>query len=305
MFRSLAFALFCAALLTSCGEPSSGQPADGGTIPLVMGWEELTGRSLPAPDRTVRYADHEAGVADLWLPEGMGPHPSVLMIHGGCWQKSIADRTLMNYVADDLRRHGVAVFNIEYRGVDEEGGGYPGTFADVAAAEEYLLAHAGDLKIDPARIVGFGHSAGGHLIAWLSARHNLPRDHELSPGRPAPLLAAVISGGLADLVASEPLTLPSCLSAVRSSLIDEERPDPYADTSPARLQPAGPMQISVHSDRDKIAPPLLGEGFTRLVQDAGGAARYIEVPGGHVELIAPGTEAWKVQRELIIDILNE
>ena len=62
------------------------------------------------------------------------------MVHGGCWQTEIADRTIMNWVADDLRRRGIAVWNIDYRGVDR-GGGYPGTFQDVAAAAD-ALAHA-------------------------------------------------------------------------------------------------------------------------------------------------------------------
>jgi acetyl esterase/lipase len=109
-------------------------------------------------------------VVDLWLPAGKGPHPTVLMVHGGCWQTEIADRRIMNWIAEDLRRRGVAVWNIDYRGVDREGGGYPGTYLDAAAATDALRGHAPLHNLDISRLVAVGHSAGGHLALWLAAR---------------------------------------------------------------------------------------------------------------------------------------
>ncbi len=64
------------------------------------------------------------------------------MIHGGCWQAAIANHTIMNYAAEDLRRRGYAVWNIEYRATDQPGGGYPGTFRDVGAAMDRLALEA-------------------------------------------------------------------------------------------------------------------------------------------------------------------
>jgi acetyl esterase/lipase len=96
-----------------------------------MTWADLLGREPVSPSHSVQWGEGATDIADLWLPDGAGPHPVVLMVHGGCWQKEIADRTLMNWAAEDLRKRGLAVWNIEYRGVDEDGGGYPGTFLDV------------------------------------------------------------------------------------------------------------------------------------------------------------------------------
>lgn len=273
----------------------------------LMGWPDLTSRPLPAPTDTVHYREGEAGVVDVWLPEGEGPHPVVLMIHGGCWQKSIADRTLMNYAAEDLRQRGFAVWNIEYRGVDEDGGGYPGTFTDVAAAADALSAYAEKYDLDMSRVAAFGHSAGGHLAVWNSARSNLPDDSALAGGKPYPLLGVVNSGGLADLEASSPVTLPSCLSEIEDSLTgrDEGRTDPYRDTSPVYLLPMEAEQISVNAADDRIAPPLLGQAFTDKVRDAGGTAHFVEVRGGHVELIAPGTSAFERQADILEEILNQ
>jgi acetyl esterase/lipase len=135
-----------------------------------MKWPDLLQRQRPEPDETIRYGDAATQLVDLWLPKGNGPHPTVLMVHGGCWQTEIADRRIMNWIADDLRKRGIAVWNIDYRGVDRAGGGYPGTFEDVAAAADALPRHARQYRLDLSRLVAVGHSAGGHLALWLAGR---------------------------------------------------------------------------------------------------------------------------------------
>jgi acetyl esterase/lipase len=147
------------------------------TLPLT--WPDLTSRPRPAGAIPFSYGADSLQQADLWLPAGHGPFPVVLMVHGGCWQTHIADRKLMDWVADDLRQHGIAVWNIDYRGVDRAGGGYPGTFADAAAAADQLRTVAPRHGLDLSRLVAVGHSAGGHLALWLAAR---PR-----PGSTAPI----------------------------------------------------------------------------------------------------------------------
>ena len=273
--------------------------------PTLIQWADLTSRDRPDPSATYSYGDQAAQIVDLWLPEGSGPHPVVLMIHGGCWQKSIADRTLMNYAAEDLRQRGLAVWNIEYRGVDEPGGGYPGTFLDVSAAADRLIELGPELNLKVDEIVGFGHSAGGHLIAWLATRANLPAESVLATDQALPLSTIVISGGLADLEASAPITLDSCLANILEDLTGQassDRPNVYADTSPAELLPTATTLLSVNGDRDRIAPPLLGESLTEAALAQGAAARYVESPqSGHVELIAPGTAAFETQAQLLLE----
>lgn len=274
----------------------------------MMTWSDLTSRALPQPSSTHAYGDDAAQLVDLWLPDGEGPFPVVLMIHGGCWQKAIADRTLMNYAAEDLRQRGMAVWNIEYRGVDEEGGGYPGTFLDVRAATQKLFDLGPSLNLQTDQIAAFGHSAGGHLAAWVTAQSNIPQGSEIGAGAVFPITAVVISGGLADLEASEPVTLESCLANIIDDLTgapSTDRPDVFADTSVSELLPTFATLISVNGDRDRIAPPLLGRALTDNAIAAGGEARFVEVPNtGHVELIAPGTEAFNVQADLLADALE-
>jgi hypothetical protein len=129
------------------------------------------------------------------------------MVHGGCWQTEIADRRIMNWIADDLRKRGIAVWNIDYRGVDRTGGGYPGTFLDAAAAADALRDHAGEYQLDISR---WSRSAIRRRPPRAVAGRPAPRcrrAHSAPPLPRSPLLAAdplpidsVVSlGGLPDL----------------------------------------------------------------------------------------------------------
>ena len=106
----------------------------------------------------------------------------------------------MRPLARDLAARGFAAWNIEYRRVGQEGGGWPGTLEDVAAAAD---AVSGFESIDPDRVATVGHSAGGHSRCRLAARHRI------SAGMPGadPLArpcVAVSQAGVADLVAGPP-----------------------------------------------------------------------------------------------------
>ncbi|MEQ8557644.1 MAG: alpha/beta hydrolase [Henriciella sp.] len=286
--------------MDAANQPAAAESGNGTALEGLMRWPDLLSQPIPQPSRTLQIGpDAETDLVDIWLPEGAGLHPTVLMIHGGCWQKEIADRTIMNYAAEALRQEGVAVWNIEYRGVDEEGGGYPGTFLDVARAVDALGERGRSLGLNTNRIVAFGHSAGGHLAVWAAARENLPETSPLYSDDPLHLAGVVNSGGLADLEASAPITDPGCLADIMDQLTgppSESRADVFSDTSPAALLPVSSKIISVNGAQDRIAPPELGRALTEKVREAGGEADFVNVPvSGHVELIAPGTLAFDIE----------
>src|SRR5687767_7477519 len=143
----------CAVTDSAPPDPTANRP-DG-----LMVWPDLLERERPRESETIPYGDQALQVVDLWLPQGKGPHPTVLMVHGGCWTTAIADRRIMNWIADDLRKRGIAVWNIDYRGVDRGGGGYPGTFQDAAAAVNSLREHSARYRLDIRPLVAVGHSA--------------------------------------------------------------------------------------------------------------------------------------------------
>ena len=118
-----------------------------------------------------RYGPHRSQRADLYLPLGAGPHPVMVMIHGGSWHKRYG-RVAMRGLAADLLRRGWAVWNIEYRRLGGDGGGWPPTFDDVADAIDHLPTLDAPLDLDSVSFLG--HSAGGHLALWAAARTSIP-----------------------------------------------------------------------------------------------------------------------------------
>jgi acetyl esterase/lipase len=294
MRRVKPLALLLALALAACAmaQPDTPMPhrPDG-----LMIWPDLLARARPQPTATVHYGEAALQVADVWVPDGPGPHPTVLMVHGGCWQSEIADRRIMNWIADDLRRRGIAVWNIDYRGVDRPGGGYPGTFQDAAAAADALRAHAGEYRLDPSRLVAVGHSAGGHLALWLAGRPRLPQDSPLRSADPIPIRAVISLGGLPDL--EEAARSPNgCGNEVIGQLTSGH----FADTSVPRLAPLGARQVLINGLQDRIIPTAYAEGYARPMRAAGDDVRVRTIDRtGHIELIAPETAAWAAAVEEI------
>ena len=143
-----------------------------------MGTARLIRDFLLARGQTHRYGPHRSQCAELHLPAGTGPHPVMILIHGGSWQKRYS-KLVMRALARDLRRRGWAVWNIEYRRIGA-GGGWPETFIDVGAAVDHVRALRAPLDQD--RVSVLGHSAGGQLALWAAGRAALPPH---APGAPA------------------------------------------------------------------------------------------------------------------------
>ena len=266
----------------------------------LMTWPDLTAKAKPAADATVEYGPDSMQRADVWLPASKGPFPVVLMVHGGCWQTSIADRSLMNWIADDLRKDGIAVWNIDYRGVDRSGGGYPGTFADAAKATDQLAANARKYNLDTGRVVAVGHSAGGHLALWLAGRQKLPKDSPLRTPHPLKIAHVISLGGLPDLEATVASPDNGCGTDVVTRLVGTGRPDPYADTSVPRLLPLGVPQDLVNGREDRIIPYRMATDYVATAGAAGDSVALHTVPAtGHVELVAPDSAAWAETKRLI------
>jgi acetyl esterase/lipase len=256
--------------------------------PKLIKFSELKARSHPTPTTTVRYGSDPLQVVDVWLPAGRGPFPTVLMIHGGCWQTDVADRHLMDWVSNDLKRRGIAVWNIDYRGVDRPGGGYPGTFLDAAAAADALRDHAREFDLDTSHIVAVGHSAGGHLALWLAGRPRLPASSALHSARPLPIAAVVSLGGLPDLELETKVD-NGCGKTVSATVAGGH----YAETSVPRLAPLGVRQYLVNGLDDPIIPTLLATDYQKKMRAAGDKVTVDWIPAsGHFELIAPETNAW-------------
>jgi acetyl esterase/lipase len=270
----------------------------------LMTWPDLLERQRPEESVTIPYGADALQVVDLWLPKGKGPHPTILMVHGGCWQSEIADRRIMNWIASDLRARGVAVWNIDYRGVDRQGGGYPGTFLDAAAAADALSENAARYTLDISRLVAVGHSAGGHLALWLAGRNRLPATSPLRTPDPLPIKTVISLGGLPDLEEAARPPGSGCGVEVIAKLTGADtgagRPDVFADTSVPRLAPLGVKQVLVNGMQDHVIPTFYAESYAKQMRAAGDEVKVRMIDkSGHVELISPETAAWAAAVEEI------
>ncbi|MDB5367220.1 MAG: alpha/beta hydrolase [Rhodospirillales bacterium] len=272
--------------------------------PTLVTWAELKARPRPTTPHRIPYGSDESQFVELWLPDGPGPHPTVLMLHGGCWQAKVDTIGLTNYMADDLRKRGIAVWNVEYRSIDQAGGGYPGTFLDVAAAADALRSHAATYGLRTDRVVAIGHSAGGHLALWLAARAKIAATSPLAAKDPLQLSAVISIGGLPDLEAVQAAKGlgcgPDCIPLLVGAA---SRTNPYADTSAAEMLPLGIPYWVVDGDKDVIAPIASGEAFhAKAIAKGDRSTLKIVDHTGHFDLIAPETKAWAYVADLLKDL---
>lgn len=268
-----------------------------------MQWSDLLNRPRPTASLHIPYGADSLQFAELWLPAGRGPHPLVIMVHGGCWQSDVASAGIMNYLAEDLRAHGIAVWNIEYRGVDRLGGGYPGTFTDLADAVDAVRRQAKKHALRLDHVVIVGHSAGGHLALWAAARGGIQRTSQVWRPRPLAIQSAFSLGGLPDLEAAQTPGGDTCGADTVQRLVGQptpRHPSVFADTSPAVMALPGARITLVNATRDRIAPPSFATAYAKKMGAKGAALTLHTIADeGHVELIAPGSQSWTLTRSLI------
>jgi acetyl esterase/lipase len=267
-----------------------------------ISFRQLMERPRAKADRRSAYGADPLQFGELWLPAGRGPHPVVVLIHGGCWRADLPGLELTDYMAEDLRRSGVAVWNLEYRRLGHEGGGYPGTFQDVAAGVDHLRTLARANRLDLRRVVFSGHSAGGHLALWAALRPALPRTSPLRGDEPLRPRAVVTLAGINDLEAYRTSGPTACGGPETiDRLVDAPaRPSPFTDTSPAALRPTRPAQVVISGALDPIVPSRFGKAYADAALGAGARVRAVDLAGaGHFELIDPTSAAWpQVKAEL-------
>lgn len=238
----------------------------------------------------------ELQFGDLRLPAGPGPHPTVVLIHGGCWLSEYRMQ-YMGALGDALKAEGIATWNIEYRSVGDAGGGWPGTMLDVGAAIEDLRFLATKFPLDLNRVVLSGHSAGGQLALWAATRPSAPAGNPLRGEDPLPVRGVVALSLVADLAASVSDETPICGRSAAQLLggTPAEVPERYALVSPSALLPLGFPYAIVSGVEDQFVPAAHVAAFADAARRAGDDVRLELVPeAGHFEVVAPGTVAFAV-----------
>jgi acetyl esterase/lipase len=236
----------------------------------------------------IRYGDDPSQRAELTRPGGTSKGV-VVVIHGGFWLDQY-DLSLGRPLARSLAEEGWTAYNIEYRRVGN-GGGWPQTFDDVAAAIDAL---AGVDDLDTAKVVTLGHSAGGHLAVWAAGRPQLAGSSWASPT--VPVTAAISQAGVLDLTAATADDLGGgAVQRFMGGTVDDRYPlaDPTA-ALPLRV----PVRC-VHGTSDANVPLSQSTDYVRRAQAAGADAALTEVDGDHFVVIDPTSRAWELTLGLL------
>ena len=292
---------------TACAPPPTAIAPVETRAPITF--SQLLAAPRTVADHRISYGPDALQFGELWLPRKSGRHPVIVLIHGGCWRGDLPGLELMDYMAADLRDRGYAVWNLEYRRIGHPGGGYPGTFQDVAKGLDHLRAIASLYELDLGRVAVSGHSAGGHLALWVAGRDRVAPGSPLRTPDPLPVRGVVSLAGIADLddyrrTGPEACGGPSTIDG----LVGVQQPggrDVFADTSPPALLPLGDRQIVISGALDPIVPPRFGQAYAARAADAGDPARSVVLEGaGHFELIDPTSAVWGSVVSAYADLLD-
>ena len=243
---------------------------------------------------TLAYGPEPEQVGDLYLPEPAHDTPPVVMlIHGGFW-RSYWRRDLLQPLAEDLRAAGAVVWNVEYRR-GGAGGGPLGMLRDIAHALDVIDLAGARHGFDPASVVIVGHSAGGHLAAWVAsgARDEHPGIHPRVV-QPAQLVALA---PVLDLVEAERRALGNHATAEFVGARLEEHPEVFEQYSPAHHLPLGAAMTIVHGTHDDRVPHDMSVTYANTAQAAGDQVTMLSIEGAdHFDVINPTSTAWQAAR---------
>ncbi len=244
----------------------------------------IAGSALLRRAPLLRYGGHPRNVADLHRPAGAGPHPVAVVLHGGYWQPPWT-KLIMRPLCLDLVRRGWVACNVEYRRLGRDGGGWPQTFDDVAAAIDHL-AELADAALDLDDVTLVGHSAGGQLALWAAGRPELPAG---APGASPRVRArrVLALAPICDIVAAGRPARELLGGGI------EDVPEHYAQADPMhRLPLAVPVGL-VHARGDATIDVQRSRDYAAAARAAGAAVTLVETPGGHRDPIDPASEAWQ------------
>lgn len=284
------------------------RPDAGAPPATLMTPQDLDALPRRAPDRRIAYGDDPKQYGELRVPTGRGPHPLVVLVHGGCFKAAYATAEYMAPIGDALEDEGIASWNIEYRRLGDPGGGWPGTYLDVGRGVDFLRSIAGRYDLDLSRVIVVGHSAGGHLAMWAAGRARVPKESPLYSADPLPVRGAVDLAGPLDMSAHIAEYEQLCRDSVITSLLGgtpASRPERYAQASPIKLLPYGLPQVLVLGTYEEFVPMPLMRAYADAARAAGDSVRVVLVPGaGHFEIASPRSFAWPAVNRAIRALLD-
>ena len=221
--KQLTYLLVTTALLSACASTHSGKPNAPQPPSLTTRYSEqknltYTPENWPQPQN-----------ADVYIPDGEGPFPGVLMVHGGGWVGG--ERAVMKHLSERLAQRGYVVLNIDYRLAPQFH--HPAQIDDLREAVKWMRANASRIKLQSDRIGAWGYSAGAHLVALLGTDGEGPMTR----------VDAVVAGGLPSNLSDFPKS--KVIFALMGAARDSD-PAAWTQASPYSLASAGDAPMFIY-----------------------------------------------------------
>ncbi len=230
------------------------------------------------PDVEVRAPDGVTLTLDAYVPRAAGPHPAVVLIHGGSWTGG--DKTDFATIGAALTQFGWVALSVNYRlgveMIDQQA-------EDILTTVRWARDHAGELNVDPRRVAVLGASAGGHLAALATTESS----------DAAAIDAVVTWSGVFDLGALAPRSGEQaadcnalCQQTFGSGVLEgvvgcsyDECPARYADVSPVNHLERATTPMLLASSEDDAVPPAQAREMAGGLRRVGVPAEVVLVDG--------------------------
>jgi acetyl esterase/lipase len=264
--------------------------------PSALNYDPTRHYAFKVEDVEYRRDSDQAWLAMVYQPQGNGPFPALLDIHGGAWNSG--DRTNNPAIAEGLAASGVVVVSIDFRC-----GGkypYPSSLADINYATRWLKVHAADFNADAATVGGLGVSSGGHLILLSAIRPFDPRYTTLplagTHGVEGSLAYAISCWGVLDPLGRYHMAEAN---GNKDLMANHERyfltVDAMQESNIIHILQSGekvelPPALLIQGTADKGVPPGMVERVAELYRAAGGdveLALFQDMPHGIAGWSAP------------------
>jgi acetyl esterase len=211
---------------------------------------------------------------DAGIPEGSGPFPAAIIVHGGGWVRG--DRlTEVQPLFAPLSSAGIAWFSIDYR-LSSDWTQFGTAIEDVENAVRFVKKHASEYRIDPNRIALVGESAGGQLAAMAALNGN--GDTHVSA-----VVALYTPTDLVDLAKNSTFVPQQLRESVRGTPLEFLMMARLRQLSPLyNLRADAPPFLLIHGTADHLVPFAQSEAMCNRMKSAGATCELYPVQGaGH------------------------
>jgi acetyl esterase/lipase len=273
-------------------DAGSPRPRESVAVVSACGYVPPASRACPSnlvctQDQTYATLGGTALKMDVVRPSSGGPHPLIVVMHGGGFVGGDKGDLALDLIA--LARHGYVTASVNYRLMSPDGtNSAPTAIEDVRCAVRVLRANAASWNLDPSRVGVYGASAGGVLSGILGTEDDVAGLDDPAcpaPSEPVKVQAAAPLYGAFNTHPGYPMGSDAQTNSYAALWLHQPPDDPQIDAEVSaidHLDPGDPPFLLVHGDHDTTIPIAQSENMRDALQAGGAPATLVVVSGeGH------------------------